>query len=104
MAEPRKKKICMLGYYGVGKTSLVSQFINHMFADKYQTTVGVKVDKKTITVDGFEVALILWDIAGEEDDSAVNLRYVQEATGYLLVLDGCRAKTLDAAVSIQKRV
>jgi signal recognition particle receptor subunit beta len=45
-----KKKICMLGYYAVGKTSLVSQFVNHLFADKYQTTVGVKIDKKTVQV------------------------------------------------------
>ena len=55
-----KKKICMLGYYGVGKTSLVSQFVNQMFADKYQTTVGVKIDKKVVQVDGQEVTLMLW--------------------------------------------
>ena len=41
-----QKKICMLGYYGVGKTSLVSQFVSQMFSDKYQTTIGVKIDKK----------------------------------------------------------
>jgi GTPase SAR1 family protein len=60
-----KKKICMLGYYGVGKTSLVSQFVNHLFADKYQTTVGVKIDKKLVACEGGEVILMLWDVAGE---------------------------------------
>jgi len=99
-----KKKICMLGYYGVGKTSLVSQFVNHLFADKYQTTVGVKIDKKVVAVEEREVTLMLWDIAGEEDDAPVKLNYVRDSSGYLLVVDGRRRKTLDAAVSIQQRV
>ena len=99
-----KKKICMLGYYGVGKTSLVSQFVNQMFADKYQTTVGVKIDKKVVQVDGQEVTLMLWDVAGEEDNAPVKLNHVRGASGYLLVLDGHRQKTLDAALSIQERV
>lgn len=99
-----KKKICMLGYYGVGKTSLVSQFVSHLFADKYQTTVGVKIDKKVVTLDQREVTLMLWDVAGEEDDAPVKLSYVRDASGYLLVVDGCRQKTFDAALGIQRRV
>jgi small GTP-binding protein len=99
-----KKKICMLGYYGVGKTSLVSQFVNHLFSDKYQTTVGVKIDKKALDVAGLEVTLMLWDVAGEEDDAPVNLKHVRGASGYLLVVDGRRRKTLDAALRIQQRV
>jgi small GTP-binding protein len=99
-----KKKICMLGYYGVGKTSLVSQFVNQMFADKYQTTVGVKIDKKMVQLDGNEITLMLWDVAGEEDDAPIKLTHLRGASGYLLVLDGRRRKTLEVAVSIQQRV
>ena len=84
----QKKKICMLGSYGVGKTSLVARFISSMFADKYQTTVGVKIDKKILTVDGEEVTLMLWDMAGEEDNAPVKLNQVKDASGYLLVVDG----------------
>ena len=94
----------MLGYYGVGKTSLVSQFVSHLFADKYQTTVGVKIDKKTVAVEGREVTLMLWDVAGEEDNAPAKLNHVRGAGGYLLVVDGRRSKTLDAALSIQQRV
>lgn len=99
-----KKKICMLGYYGVGKTSLVSQFVNHLFAEKYQTTVGVKINKKIVDVGGREVTLMLWDVAGEEDDAPVNLMHVRAVSGYLLVVDGLRLKTLGTAVEIQGRV
>jgi small GTP-binding protein len=103
-AHVLKKKICMLGYYGAGKTSLVSQFVNQLFAEKYQTTVGVKIDKKVMHVDGNELTLMLWDVAGEEDDAPVNMKYVRGSSGYLLVVDGRRRKTLDAALSIQRRV
>jgi small GTP-binding protein len=99
-----KKKICMLGYYGVGKTSLVAQFVSRMFSDKYQTTVGVKIDKKVVTLRETEVTLMLWDVAGEEDDAPVKLSYLRDAGGYLLVIDGNRHKTLDAAVEIQRRI
>ena len=47
-----QKKICILGAFAVGKTSLVSRFVHSMFSEKYQTTMGVKIDKKTIEAGG----------------------------------------------------
>src|ERR1035438_6898432 len=99
-----KKKICMLGSFGVGKTSLVARFVHSMFADKYHTTVGVKIDKKVLTINGEEITLMLWDMAGEEDGAPVKLNQVKDTSGYLLVVDGTRSRTLDVARSIQQRV
>jgi hypothetical protein len=99
-----KKKICMLGSYGVGKTSLVARFVHSMFADKYQTTVGVRIDKKVLEIDGHDLTLMLWDMAGEDDGAPVKLNQLKDASGYLLVADGTRGKTLDVARSIQQRV
>src|ERR1019366_4348180 len=99
-----KKKICLLGSYGVGKTSLVGRYVHSMFADKYHTTVGVKIDKKVLAVDGEEVTLMLWDMAGEEEGAPVKHQHAKDASGYLLVIDGTRAKTLEVARSIQQRV
>ena len=59
-----QKKICLLGAFGVGKTSLVRRFVDTIFSDAYLTTVGVKIDKKLITVGSEQMALILCDIAG----------------------------------------
>ena len=44
-----QKKICMLGGFSVGKTSLVKRFVASVFSETYLTTVGVKIDKKTST-------------------------------------------------------
>jgi len=100
----QKKKICLLGSFGVGKTSLVARFVDSLFSDKYHTTVGVKIDKKVLTLDGDEVTLMIWDMAGEEDGAPVKLNQVRDASGYLLVADGTRRKTLDVARDIQRRV
>ena len=99
-----KKKICLLGSYGVGKTSLVARFVHSLFSDKYHTTVGVKIDKKIVQLEGEEITLMIWDMAGEEDGAPVKLNQVKDAAGYLLVMDGTRAKTLEVAQNIQQRV
>ncbi len=99
-----QKKICLLGAFGVGKTSLVRRYVDTIFSDAYLTTVGVKIDKKMMTVGTEPLALILWDIAGEDDMAAVRLSYLRGAAGYLLVVDGTRPETLETAASIQSRV
>jgi small GTP-binding protein len=97
-----QKKICMLGGFGVGKTSLVSRFVNSVFSDKYLTTVGVKVDKKVVSVDGDDVTLMLWDIYGQDEFQTVRTSYLRGASGYLLVADGTRMQSLATARSLHQ--
>lgn len=99
-----QKKVCLLGTSGVGKTSLVAQFVHSMFSEKYLTTVGVKIDKKPITVDRTEVTLVIWDLAGDDDFQRLQTSYLRGTSGYLLVADGTRRVTLDQALELQKRV
>ena len=98
-----QNKICMLGGFGVGKTSLVSRFVSSIFSDRYLTTVGVKIDKKKVPLDSGEMTLMLWDIYGQDEFQTVRDSYLRGATGYLLVADGTRYSTLDTAVVLQKR-
>jgi len=97
-----QKKICMLGATGVGKTSLVSRFVLSLFSDTYLTTIGVKVDKKTVSVDGEDVTLLLWDIYGQDEFQTVRTSYLRGASGYVLVADGTRQLTLGTARELQK--
>jgi len=97
-----QKKICLLGGFAVGKTSLVSQFVHSIFSDKYLTTIGVKIEKKTVPARQREVDLVIWDIYGEDDFQKVRLSYLRGAAGYLLVADGTRRTTLETAKALQK--
>jgi len=99
-----QKKICMLGAFAVGKTSLVSRFVKSLFSEKYLTTVGVKIEKKLLTVGNQDVSLMLWDLAGEDEFLQVRMSYVRGSSGYFLVADGTRRNTLDTMMSLQQRV
>jgi len=99
-----QKKICMLGSFAVGKTSLVRRFVESIYSDVYQTTVGVKIDKKNVQVEDKEVSLVLWDIYGEDDYQKMRWTYLRGASGYLLVADGTRKATLEKAVSLEQKV
>ncbi len=92
----------MIGAFAVGKTSLVQRFVNSIFSEKYQTTIGVKIDQKNMVVDGEEVTLLLWDIHGEDDFMKVKPTYLIGSSGYLLVIDGTRKDTLSTAVRLQE--
>jgi small GTP-binding protein len=97
-----QKKICMLGAYATGKTSLVSRYVRSVFSEKYFTTVGVKVDKHEVAVEGKELCLILWDLHGEDEFQRVRRSYLRGSAGYLLVVDGTRSATLDTAIALHK--
>src|SRR5260370_27915960 len=99
-----QKKICMLGSFAVGKPSLVRRFVESIYSDVYQTTVGEKIDKKNVRVAEKEVSLVLWDIYGEDDYQKMRWTYLRGASGYLLVADGTRKATLEKAVSLEQKV
>jgi small GTP-binding protein len=99
-----QKKVCMIGPSGVGKTSLVAKFVHSIFSEKYLTTVGVKIDKKTVQLGDKEVMLMIWDLAGDDDFQRLQTSYLRGTSGYLLVADGTRKPTFEQVQEIQTRV
>jgi small GTP-binding protein len=97
-----QRKVCMLGATAVGKTSLVRRFVESMFSDKYQATIGVKIDRKLVDLDGSQVSLLLWDLQGEDELQKVRMSYLRGASGLIYVADGTRPETLDVARTIQQ--
>ncbi|MGQ0647093.1 MAG: Rab family GTPase [Gemmatimonadaceae bacterium] len=97
-----QRKICMLGATAVGKTSLVRRFVESMFSEKYQATIGVKIDRRLVDIDGAQVSLLLWDLQGEDDLQKVRTSYLRGAAGLIFVADGTRPETVDTARTIQQ--
>jgi len=92
------QKICLLGDFAVGKTSLVRRFVYNLFDDRYISTIGVKVSRKTVALahddDIVELNMMLWDLAGSEEFSQVRASYLRGAAGAVLVCDLTRPTTL----------
>ncbi len=95
------KKICLIGDFGVGKTSLIRRFVDRQFSDQYLSTVGVKISRKV--VDGElltpgkaeSVQLLIWDIEGHTKFKAIAPSYLQGASGAVIVADVTRLETVE---------
>ena len=97
------KKICLIGDFSVGKTSLIARFVKNIFSNKYLSTVGVKVDAKEIVIDEEKVLkLLIWDIAGKDKFTVLDNNYLKGSAGYLLVADGTRKDTIDSAFELHE--
>lgn len=99
-------KVCIVGDFAVGKTSVVERFVNNQFSEKYLTTVGVKVDTKEIDLPdaGVRQKLILWDVAGTDTFGATELAYLRGAAGHVFVADGTRPHTLGTVAQLREDI
>jgi small GTP-binding protein len=95
-----QKKICLLGASSVGKTSLIKQFVDGIFSEKYLTSIGAKVDKKLVFVNNEEVQLMLWDIEGYDRYHVFQDKYLRGAAGYIIVVDQTRNSSLLEGIEI----
>lgn len=103
------RKVCLMGAFSVGKSSLLRRFVHEVFDDRYITTLGVKIETKQIKLESESVKLVVWDMEGAVDEGAdgqlVTPRmqaYLKGAHGVLLVADGTRKNTLDIAQDLHQ--
>jgi small GTP-binding protein len=93
------KKICLIGDFGVGKTSLVRRYVESRFSDTYLSTVGVKIARKTVDLTDLNqnplaLQMMIWDIEGSTKFKAIATSYLQGASGAIIVADVGRMDTI----------
>jgi small GTP-binding protein len=98
------KKISLLGDPAVGKTSLIQRFVYDAFDDRYLSTIGAKITKKTQTLtveqnpkltQDTNLTFLIWDIAGQKAFKSVHQAYYRGSEAALIVCDITRRETLD---------
>lgn len=89
-----QKKICLMGDFAVGKTSLVRRFVENRFDDKYLSSIGVKISRKTVLFSEYSLNLLIWDLAGTDNIPVIESGYMRGAAGAILVCDLTRPETL----------
>ena len=95
-----QKKVCLLGATGVGKTSLVKQFVEGIFSERYLTSIGVKVDKKIVSCMEQKIQFMLWDIEGIDRYCGFQPKYLRGASAYIIVTDKSRSQSLIEGMDI----
>lgn len=100
-----QKKICMLGDFAVGKTSLVRHFVYSIFDEKYLSTIGVVISQKRVQVtDSRFVQMIVWDLSGSEEFNGHRETYLKGAAGAFFVCDLTREKTFPLLARYRERL
>lgn len=95
------QKMCTIGDFGVGKTSLIRRFVDGQFSDQYLSTVGVKISHKLVEIPGDSegttqsVKLLIWDLEGHTKFKSIAPSYLQGAKGALIVGDVTRPETIE---------
>lgn len=103
---PVTSKVCVVGDFAVGKTSVVERFVNNHFSDKYLSTVGVKIDTREIEADDLQVShkLVIWDVAGADSFDEREFSYLRGASGFIFVADGTRSMTLTSVERLRQQI
>ncbi|KAI0460756.1 Ypt/Rab-type GTPase Rab7 [Komagataella kurtzmanii] len=92
-------KVIILGDSGVGKTSLMQQFVNRKFSQQYKATIGADFLTKELVIDNKNVTIQLWDTAGQERFQSLGVAFYRGADCCVLVYDVTNNKSYDNVVS-----
>ncbi len=94
----KQRKLCILGDFSVGKSSLVRRYVLDEFSATYQATAGVKIyqNQSTIMIDGDSVDVdhSIWDVEGSRFGEQLLRSYIMGASGALVVGDVTREDAL----------
>lgn len=98
----RKKvllKVIILGDSGVGKTSLMNQYVNKKFSKQYKATIGADFLTKEVMIDDKLVTMQIWDTAGQERFQSLGVAFYRGADSCVLVYDITDPKSFEALES-----
>lgn len=98
-----RRKVCLLGAPGVGKTSLVRRFVEHSFDRDQQSSIAMQISKGTVDVGDISLEMMLWDPEGSEAWGQYNRSFISGASGLIFVVDATRPRTLDHLLEAQTK-
>jgi len=98
MDQKFKLKVCIIGEHATGKTSLIKAFVEQKFSADYRPTIGTNIFIKKLEMDGDEITLTAWDIAGQERWTSMRPLYYRGTAGAFIVGDLTNKVTFDQIV------
>ena len=86
-------KMILVGDSGVGKTNILSRYVNNEFSETTKSTVGVELGYKIEEINNTKVKVQIWDTAGQERYKSITNTYYKGAKGALIVYDISRKES-----------
>uniref|UniRef100_A0A8D2MZ31 Ras-related protein Rab-7b n=1 Tax=Zonotrichia albicollis TaxID=44394 RepID=A0A8D2MZ31_ZONAL len=89
-------KIIIIGALGVGKTSLLHQYVHKTFYEDYRTTLGASILTKVLPVDSTPLKLQIWDTGGQERFRSMVSTFYKGSDGCMLAFDVTDRESFEA--------
>ena len=88
-------KIIILGDSNVGKTSLLLSYTDNYFPDSHIATIGIDYKIKTLTINGVQLKLQIWDTSGQERFRSMTHTFLKTANGIVFAYDITNKKSFE---------
>ena len=89
-------KVVLVGESGVGKTSIITQFIDQTFQEDMQSTTGGTFSTKSVVCDGGKILKFeIWDTAGQEKYRSLTAMFYKDANAAVMVYDVTRKDSFE---------
>jgi len=88
-------KILLVGDTCVGKTSILSKYIDDIFEENHISTIGVEYKVKSIIINGIKINLRIWDSSGQDRFRSITQSFFRNADGILFIFDLTEKKTFE---------
>ena len=89
-------KLVLLGDSGVGKTSIVTQYVTGSAPDNVNPTIGAAFVTKDVNIDGQQLELLIWDTAGQEVYRGLAPMYYRSALIAIICFDVTKKESFDS--------
>ncbi|MHA2008531.1 MAG: Rab family GTPase [Promethearchaeota archaeon] len=99
-------KICIVGDYGVGKSTLLHRYLERRFITNLESTIGSNFFMKQLKIPNFDnyVSLQIWDLAGQDHFKWVRQAFYKGAHGIVYVFDLTRKETCEHILNWKEEI
>ncbi|KAJ1920527.1 hypothetical protein H4219_001226 [Mycoemilia scoparia] len=103
MDNIKERKVAVLGHRGVGKSSLVFQYIENAFVSNYYPTIENIVEKQ-VEFRGSKYNIAIYDTAGQDEFSQLNSRYTVGVQAFIVVYSVNSRESYEMAITIHDKL
>ncbi|EDV28205.1 GTP-binding protein Rheb [Trichoplax sp. H2] len=100
---PKSRKLCVLGFRQVGKSSLIIQLVDNQFVASYDPTIGGSFEH-TIKHRGIEYRTTIVDTAGQDEYAVLPQSYFMDIHGYILVYSITSNKSFEVVKDVREKL